>query len=220
MSAVRRPPLPTTVRATGTALVVALLAAGCASGAGTATDTTSSVSASATETPAVPTPSATPSGTAGADEDPGDDAGADVAYGSTADADPSADALLTVTDLRTGSHDDYDRVVIDLAGTGTPGWHAEVGTEAVEDPTGDSVDVGGSAVLTLYLTGIGLPSDTGETELAAGTVVAGGDAITAAEFSGTFEGQAQVFVGLADATAQFRVLLLQDPLRVVIDVQR
>lgn len=217
MSAERRLPVLTAARATAGVLAVALLATACASGDEPTATVSTSPAATTSATPSS-TPSATPTTTAAPVEP--DDAGADVPFGTSADGTASEDARLSVTGLRTGSHDGYDRVVIDLGGTGTPGWHAEVGTTAAEDPTGTTVDLGGAGVLTLYLSGLGYPYETGQTELAPGTEVPGSGAITATSFSGTFEAEAQVFVGLADAGAQFRVFLLEDPVRLVVDVQR
>lgn len=173
-------------------------------------------SASATPGPAVepaPTPTATPLPDAGADATTPE-------FGATADAEPSADARLTVTGLRTGSHEGYDRVVVDLGGAGTPGWHVERQPAAVEDPTGETLDLGGEGVLAVYVTGLGYPFETGVEELPAGTRTPGGTVVTAAEFTGTFEGQTRVFLGLTDPEAPYRVLLLTDPLRLVVDVQR
>lgn len=182
--------------------------------------------------PSWPVPSASPSGspsaspstpgpsaTAGADPSAPSGAGG-PASGTGTDAEPSADALLTVTALRTGTHPGYDRVVVELEGTGTPGWHVERAPVAVEDPTGDTVDLGGEGVLVLYLTGLGYPQDTGVAELAPGTRAPGGTVVTAVELTGTFEGQTQVFLGLTDPQAPYEVSLLRDPLRVVVDVQR
>ncbi|NKY07504.1 hypothetical protein HF998_11060, partial [Cellulomonas hominis] len=112
------------------------------------------------------------------------------------------------------------RVVVDLGGVGTPGWHVERQAAAVEDPTGDTLDLGGEGVLAVYVTGLGYPYDTGVEELPAGTRTPGGTVVTGAEFTGTFEGQTQVFLGLTDPEAPYRVFLLQDPLRLVVDVQR
>lgn len=205
----------------GTALVALALVAACGGPDEPAADPTtpapeSSASGSA---PADPGPSPSPSPTAtdtGADD-------ADAAapeFGTPADAEPSADASLTVTGLRLGTHTGYDRVVVDLAGTGTPGWHVERTATAAEDPTGDVVDLGGTGVLTVYVTGLGYPYETGETELGVGTRTPGGTVVTGAEFTGTFEGQTQVFLGLTDPEAPYRAFLLQDPLRLVVDVQR
>lgn len=172
-----------------------------------------------------PTTTATPDSPAASPStpDPGTSSDDDTdapGFGTVDDATASQDALLTVTDLRAGSHDGYDRVVVELAGTGTPGWHTEVGASATENPTGAQIELGGQAVLTLYLSGLGLPYETGQTELSADTVLPGvGDAITGAAFTGTFEGEGQVFVGLGDADAEYRVFALSDPTRIVVDVR-
>lgn len=204
----------------GTALATLALVAACGDGDPTtaATSAAPTASASGTATPAPsPSPSASPAGTG--DEDAQADAAA-PGFGAPADAEPSADASLTVTGLRLGTHTGYDRVVVDLAGTGTPGWHVERAASAVEDPTGDVVDLGGEGVLAVYVTGLGYPFETGETELGVGTRTPGGTVVTGAEFTGTFEGQTQVFLGLTDPDAPYRAFLLPDPLRLVVDVQR
>lgn len=200
----------------GTAVAVLALVAACG-GAGdepsdAASTTTARPSASATSSPA-PSPSAT-----AADDDAEADAAA-PGFGTTVDGEASADALLTVSGVRLGTHTGYDRVVVDLGGTGTPGWRVERTATAAEDPTGDVVDLGGDGVLTVSVTGLGYPADTGVEELAPGTEGAGGTVVTRTRYSGTFEGQAQVFLGLTDPEAPYRVFLLQDPLRLVVDVQ-
>ncbi len=207
------------LRAHAGALALALLAAGC----GVTDDPSVTAPPSSTTAPA---PSASPTASPDPTGPPASALGDETAegdvppWGATSDAEASGDARLTVTGLRTGTHEGYDRVVLDLGGTGTPGWHAEITAQAVEDPTGETVDLGGAAVLTLYLTGMGYPFETGQTELAADTVVPGGTVVTNAAFTGTFEGQSQVFLGLAATDAPYRVLLLRDPLRLVVDVQR
>ncbi|WP_454051421.1 AMIN-like domain-containing (lipo)protein [Cellulomonas sp. Marseille-Q8402] len=206
----------------GTAVAVLALVAACASGEETPEGTASS-SAPAASATATADPAPSPSGSATGDGTAADDAEADAAapaFGSTADGEASADALLSVTGLRLGTHDAYDRVVVDLGGTGTPGWHAERAATAVEDPTGETVDLGGAGVLALTVTGLGYPYDTGQTELGVGTRTPAGTVVTGAEFTGTFEGQTQIFLGLTDPEAPYRVFLLQDPLRLVVDVQR
>ncbi len=202
----------------GTAVLALGLLAACGGG-GTSGDDPSTTAPAPTASPTA-TPSPTPSASATA---PVDDAEADAAapdWATTGDGEASADALLTVSGVRLGTHPGYDRVVVDLGGTGTPGWHVERAATAAEDPTGDAVDLGGEAVLTLYVTGLGYPFDTGVEELRPGTRGPGGTVVTGTEYSGTFEAQAQVFLGLTDPEAPYRVFLLQDPVRLVVDVQR
>jgi len=202
----------------GAAVAVLALVAACGTSAGSGSeDPTASAAATTPATTASPSASPVPTGTTPADEE--SEAGAPD-FGTTADAEASADALLTVTGVRLGTHTGFDRVVVDLAGTGTPGWQVVRSKTATEDPTGEAVDLGGDGVLTVFVRGIGLPSDTGVTELAPGTVGPGGTVVTGTEYSGTFEGQVQVFLGLTDPEAPYRAFLLQDPLRLVVDVQR
>lgn len=206
--------------AAGLAVAVLALTAACATGsddaAAPADPTTPASIASVAPSDPAGTPSASPEPPAAGE--PADDTL--PAWGSTDDVAASADALLTVTDVRIGAHEDYDRVVVELGGTGTPGVHVERSDAAIEDPTGDTVDLGGAGVLTLYVTGLGYPYDTGVTELPVGTRTSGGTSVTGTQFTGTFEGQTQVFVGLVDPEAPARVLVLSDPARVVLDVQR
>lgn len=211
------------LRSTVLLLPVALLLAACG-GAGDDQGATASSSATVTTTPS-PTaePSASPSATGSEGTDAPTDTDADSAapaFGTGTDGQASADARLTVTDLRTGAHDGYERVVIELGGTGTPGWHAEVSPSAVENPTGEVIELGGQAVLTVYLSGLGYPFETGQQELPANTVLpAVGTAVTGAAFTGTFEGEGQVFIGLGSASAEYRIFPLADPTRLVVDIR-
>ncbi|WP_029253762.1 AMIN-like domain-containing (lipo)protein [Paraoerskovia marina] len=135
-------------------------------------------------------------------------------------SDASGDAALTVTDIRVGVHDGYDRVVLDLGGTGTPGWRAEYVDSAVQDGSGVELDVEGEAILQVTVTGSAYPMDSGQEEYpgpdrvaAAGTAV-----LEEVRYDHIFEGQTQVFVGV-DAEVPFRVFSLEDPTRVVIDLR-
>jgi hypothetical protein len=214
----RRPLLALTAVA-ALALVAACGGTGDASGddAGTPTRTTAPTTAAPSPTP---TPTATPS-TDGTDAEA--DAAAPPFPADTAvdTAEPAGDAALTVTDVRVGHHDGFDRVVLELAGTGTPGWRVEYVDAAVEDPTGETVDVAGDSVLQVVVTGAAYPYVTGATEFplrqpvtAAGTTVVG-----EAVLLGTFEAQSQALVGVTGAPAPFRAYLLENPTRVVVDVQ-
>ncbi|WP_170062634.1 AMIN-like domain-containing (lipo)protein [Sediminihabitans luteus] len=156
------------------------------------------------------------------DEDAGPTSGAEAGF--TADTSPdeataSDDALLTVTDVRAAVHDGYERVVLELGGTGTPGWRAEYVDEAVQDGSGNVVDVAGGAILSVQLSGTGYPVDTGLDEFSGDPLASTStDLVTDVVLDGTFEGYTQVFVGL-DEVHPFRVFLLEDPVRVVVDVR-
>ena len=132
--------------------------------------------------------------------------------------DASAGAQVTVTDIRTGRHDGFDRVVFEVAGEGLPGWDVRY----VEDPTaqgsGEPVEVAGAAVLMVTLTGVGYPFDTGVDQFEPGGPVAGpGTAVTEVVLGATFEGTTEAFAGTA-GESPFRVYLLEGPTRVVVEV--
>ena len=133
--------------------------------------------------------------------------------------DASADASVTVSDIRIGRHDGFDRVVFEVGGTGTPGWDVQYVDAATSQGSGDPVDVAGDAVLQVTLTGAGLPDATGVTEFSpSGPVTGAGTTnVTEAVFDATFEGTTVTFVGTHQRTP-FRVYLLQGPTRVVVEV--
>ncbi|MDF9876467.1 AMIN-like domain-containing (lipo)protein [Cellulosimicrobium cellulans] len=135
--------------------------------------------------------------------------------------DPSTDAALTVTDVRVGHHDGYDRVVFELGGTGTPGWRVEYVDQPVDDGKGDVVAVDGDAYLQVMISGSGYPMDTGVDEYAGPNPVRAGDDSEVEEvlLRGVFEGYTQAFVGVDDEQRPFRVFSLEDPTRVVVDVR-
>jgi hypothetical protein len=134
-------------------------------------------------------------------------------------SDPSSDAAVTVRDIRLGRQDGFDRVVFEVGGTGSPGWDVRYVDSASSQGSGEAVDVEGDAVLQVSLTGAGYPYDTGVTEYsAAGPLTAGGtEVVTEVVFDATFEGTTTAFVG-TKAQAPFRVYLLQNPTRVVLEV--
>lgn len=199
--------------------------AGCASGdpesSTTVTETVTadpSADPSPTETSASPTssPTAGPS-------DEADDAA--IPFPATADPvsqEPSAGAKLTVTDIRVGRHDGFDRVVFELGGSGTPGWTVRYVDQPTDDGSGNPVGLDGDAFLEVFITGTGYPMDTGVTEYSGPNPL---DAEGTAEveqvlYRGVFEGQTQAFVGIDDDDREpFRVFTLQDPTRVVVDLR-
>lgn len=126
-----------------------------------------------------------------------------------------------MTDVRVGHHDGFDRVVLELGGTGTPGWRVEYVDAAVADPSDEQVDLAGDSVLRVTVEGTVLPYETGLTEAPVGVprTVAGGTAVAEAVYLGAFEAQSQTLVGVISDPRPYRVQLLADPVRVVVDVE-
>jgi hypothetical protein len=132
-------------------------------------------------------------------------------------AEASSDASVTVSDIRVGRHDGFDRVVFEVGGTGTPGWDVRYVDEALSQGSGDAVPVDGDAVLQVTLTGAGYPFDTGVDEFAGGPVSGDTDVVTEVVWDATFEGTSVAFVGTT-AETPFRVYQLDDPTRVVLEI--
>ena len=193
-------------------------AAGCSADPDDAEPTT----ASASTDPAEPSPRGTdPSG-------PTDGSSSPEPGASPFEADTRADNGgrgsgngLGLTGVRAAQHAGYDRVVFDLAGTGTPGWRVEYMTEPRAEGSGDPVELEGTVFLQVVLRGVGLPVDTGIEPFGDSTTRVPGTGTTGvAEIApgGVFEGEQQAFIGLTGAERPFRVFALENPTRVVVDV--
>ncbi|WP_161965195.1 AMIN-like domain-containing (lipo)protein [Ornithinimicrobium cerasi] len=124
-----------------------------------------------------------------------------------------------ITDVRTGLHEGYDRVVLDLTGEEPAlGWFVSFVDEAVEDPSGLPLDVDGDAFLQVVVRGIDWTTESPERYDGDPVEGAGTEVVTEVVLGGLFEGQQQIVIGLTQETA-FRVFSLPDPARIVIDVQ-
>lgn len=217
----------TATAVTGLLLGAVLAVAGCSGGGDDSPTATLTSSDDPAPTPtdgttSGPTSGSTSStGSTGSTDDDGDPSAPPFAADASPDtADPSADASLTVSDVRVGRHDGFDRVVFELGGTGTPGWRVEYVQDAVDDPSGQVLDVDGDGTLQVILTGTGYPTDTGVPEYAGANPlrVGGTESVEEVWLRGVFEGQTLAFVGVDDDATPFRVYLLQDPVRVVLEV--
>lgn len=129
---------------------------------------------------------------------------------------------LTVTDIRTGTHDGFDRVVYELGGTGAPGWRVGYVDRAVQDGSGNEVAVAGGAILQVLIDGSAYPFDSGVEQYAGPQPVlaAPGGSVVEVNGAGVFEGVTQSFIGIKDPDTPFSVYSLTGPTRLVIDVAR
>lgn len=171
------------------------------------------------ETPASPNPTESAAPTPLPDVAP-EDSAPFVADTSPDTAAPSSGALLSAIDLRFGVHDGYDRLVLDLSGTGEPGWRAAYTDDPSGQASGEPVDLEGSAYLEILVQGIIYPGEEGSLpyEGPQRIVPASGGVIRDIVFGSLFEGTQEIFVGVA-SEQPFRVFLLEDPTRIVLDVQ-
>ncbi len=143
--------------------------------------------------------------------------------GSLPKVDPGS-AVATISAVRGGRHDCYDRLVVDVAGT-VAGYDVRYVSEVRAEGSGFVVPVRGGAVLdvvvraTSYdpLTGRPTYVPTNAREL---TDVSGFRSLRQVAGGGSFEGQSTIAVGVR-ARLRFRVFVLDGPgrgSRLVIDV--
>jgi hypothetical protein len=215
-----------------TALSLAVLAlAGCSDDATPAPTPTPTGPSSATVTtaaPSTPAPSSTsasPTGTASPSGSPSPSGTATVPAGFSvkpvsSKGFPSLGGDLgTIGGVRVGGHPGYDRVVWEFPGSGRPSLQVKYVDQPLADGSGDVVDIRGDAYLELLVSSVGIPPATaprpGSASAAslAGTVVA-----EALPVYGGFEAVGQAFVGVRDGKRPFRVTLLRNPTRVVVDI--
>ena len=130
-------------------------------------------------------------------------------------AEPTGEWDLQLVDVRVGEHDGFDRVVLELSGTATPGWGVAWSDEAVAEGSGDVVPLEGDHVLTISASGTAMP-EPGSFEVPARLGPAG--AVAEVQVNGWFEGYTQVFAGVEGDERPFRVFTLTDPPRLVVDI--
>jgi hypothetical protein len=199
-----------------TLLTAPALLTGCGGGD---TSTASSSASSSRDGSAVGTLGSSASATPGDTGGDGTDAPPFSANAEPDSADSSTDSHGTVRDLRLGRHDGFDRVAFEIGGTGTPGWDVRYVDVAASQGKGDAVPVAGNAILQVTLTGMGYPFDTGVEEYTGPDPLtsAGTEVVTEVVWDGTFEATSVAFVGTT-ARTPFRVYLLEDPVRVVVEI--
>jgi hypothetical protein len=130
----------------------------------------------------------------------------------------------TLTGVRTGRHDCYDRLVLDLAGGASAGYHVAYVDAVYTDGSGELVPLRGGARLQVVVRASsydlnGNPTFTpaNRAELAN---VAGYDTFRQVADAGSFEGQTTIGLGVR-ARLPFRVFVLAGPgsgSRLVVDV--
>ncbi len=221
----RTPHLRAALIATVAATVLAASACGQGDDAvDLADDATPTPPATPTSDP-TPTPTPTSGSTVGADSD--DEEPTTTFDGGTEDvelegAEDQQTAVLE--EVRIARHDGYDRVVWEFSAGDRPRLWVQYVDEATEPGSGRTVDVAGEATIQMTAStatdyGADLyapdhePYDGPERVEGADT-----ERVTEAVSLGDFEATMQWAVGV-DAVQPFRVDVLEDPLRVVLDVR-
>lgn len=140
---------------------------------------------------------------------------------------PRTDSDSTATpvrDIRTGRHDCYDRMVVDLPGAerGAIGYSVQYVDRLHQDGSGRHIPVTGGAVLEVRVAAPAYDPESGEPTYPAraggtlpGVNLTGYRTFRDARFAGSFEGETQIGLGTR-ARLPFRVLQFDG--RLVIDV--
>lgn len=172
-----------------------------------------SPSTSATPTTTASSPGATPSGSAS------------VPAGFSLDAVKSPTFPSLGGDIggigvvRVGKHTGYDRVVWQFPGSGRPTYQVRYVATPTADGSGDTVAVAGDAYLELMITFVGVPpASAPRPGMASAASLAGTVVAEARPVYGGFEGYGQSFVGVRDHQRPFKVTVLTNPTRVVLDI--
>lgn len=132
----------------------------------------------------------------------------------------SGDVALTLTDVTTGEHEGYDRVVFRFDGTGTPGWMVRYTDVATDDPADTILDIAGDGTLQVVLLGVQMPGAEGLAWTGTNPILTPTYAtLREVNVRGQFEGQELAFLGVDTPDHPFRVFALTDPIRVVVDVR-
>lgn len=165
--------------------------------------------------PTEPTPTTDP-------DEPVDESGVDPVTenrGLDDSMDEGGGGMLTVTDVRIGAHDGFDRIVFEIVGEGAAGWHVHYVDEPRTQGRGDLVDIDGEAFLEVILRGIALPPDVPEREQWDGERLDGPPGATVLELveDTIFEGQQVFHIGLPERRP-FGATRLDDPQRIVVEI--
>ncbi len=128
---------------------------------------------------------------------------------------------LVVAEIRMGDFQGRDRVVFELDGAGTPSYSVDYVDAPAQQGSGFPVEVPGDSFLQVMIAGQVLPTETDMTEVPVGVI--SGDAaagVAGVAFAGQFEGMAQAVIGLDGTNRDFSAFLLQNPTRLVVDIER
>lgn len=214
-------PAPTS-RRRRTGLLAAAVLVGATVLAGCATDDPDAGGAPALRTsPAAPTPSTPAASPSAAEATPEVPEGFSTQERRSPSWPRLGPRVGTGTEVRVGRHATYDRVVYEFSGTGLPTYRILYVDEPVDQTTGEQVQVEGDAYLSVNVTTVEVPAEDQDrpadvpASSLEGTVVASAPAIW-----GGFEGYGEQFIGIRGEQRPFRVLVLENPTRLVVDIAR
>lgn len=190
-------------------------------GNGEPTDDNGEPADEATSTPEqadTPDADATPGGPV--DGDVGSEEGSTAVQELPADPSP-AEKTAQLVDVRTGVHPEeggWDRIVFEFAGTQLPESTVGYVPRALECGSGEEVELPGEEILVARFNGAMAHDEEGNVTIDATEIEGHGDTMLSAHQTCDFEAQVSWHMGIS-AEQPFKVKVLEDPTRVVVDIE-
>ncbi|MEJ6549354.1 AMIN domain-containing protein [Corynebacterium sp. USCH3] len=131
---------------------------------------------------------------------------------------PADETRMTVSEVRTGSYEAFDRIVVELSGDGAPGWFVSTDDDPTADGSGLPLSYEGDTALVIDVRGVELPSDSAEDPTPVHDTAEG--VVRSVDVQNVFEGTQRIVIGLDGAAPTYNVTLLDSPTRIVVDVIR
>jgi hypothetical protein len=127
--------------------------------------------------------------------------------------------IPVVSALRTGTHEGFDRVTIELAGAGVPGYHAEYVDKPLHQcGSGNEVFPVGQGWLEIRLEPAQAHTDEGAPTLPAREIEATGRLLRRIYVTCDFEAVVSLVLAV-DSPNEFQIVTLRNPTRIVVDVR-
>jgi hypothetical protein len=129
-------------------------------------------------------------------------------------------APVVLRDVRVGVNQGFDRVVLEFLGSAAPGYRVEYIDRPVRQcGSGEPTGIAGDAWLSITLRGAQAHTDAGQPTVTDRERRLRMPVVQELEFVCDFEGVVQVVLGVASPN-RFRVVELQNPTRLIVDVQQ
>lgn len=125
---------------------------------------------------------------------------------------------LRTTDIRTGSHEGFDRLVFEFAGQGDPQYHVGYNNDPRQLASGFPIDVPGDAKLEINIHGTSGDMSPDAKYAASKELGLASGNIVEVYNGGTFEADSQYIVGVK-TERPYKVSVLHEPTRLVVDFQ-
>lgn len=133
--------------------------------------------------------------------------------------DHSVTGVATLRAVRTGLHDDFDRVVFEFEGTELPGYHLEYIDKPVRQcGSGNVVEVAGDGWLEVRMTPSQAHTEAGEPTISARERMLDMPILKEMELTCDFEAYVTWVLGTSSPN-RYRITELSDPARLVVDVR-